>query len=1299
MSNYVSTGKGLLKFINGEPTQKIDYWYGPWDSLSQALTSFAKDVGTIPLGITVAVYNSGTLIEYWNPQSIALYESSFVQKIVVGINGDSFEHIYKLTSNYSIPILNQNNQYINNGLVYSNKNYIPEGWMKNPDSVSSDYPYLWMATRSSTNGNWSYYKQESVALVGNYSKDGDKGDQGEAFKGVLGNTVVIYTSLKDLNMTIDEYLNRYPLTGDSYDFKTNNFVCPNGWSTTNAGLLDPVWKTQKTYYTDDTVNDWIYPVQIIDIQSVLTAANQTATKKAQECIDSALSDINSFKTTANASIESLQEAMATQSAGYTSLQDKYINNTSTLGKIIESLDIKEKSGTSTLTSFVVDGLKNQIESCVSKTEIEDQYSTFRQSLQTITENQIKNSVGSQITDLENKITNKLATLTITDDQIKSQVSEVLQSEDGTALINTACVDITNNSISSIVSEQIGDKLTRSAIIQAINNGTSETTISSDVITLDGQVIANKIATTGINIDNISYINGSDQIYDDDHNFKSGATFAQFGNSVIFKCDNSGQIGTNLKWDTNGNLTISGNITATSGNIGGWSVSSNELKKDSGTSYIKLNPTTGIQLKNTYQTTIKNAILDKDGFFAYKGTDVLSQAKANKLGIGLNSDGSGYLANGNISWNDSGEVLFGSGVTFSWQSSLNKVLSDTITESQDLFVVTENTVVPSLPTDKSTLKWSTSNNVANDSTKIQYVWKTTKYKKGSSTNYQYTTPSIIGVYGKDGENGTSINIKGSLNSTDELPSSGAQLGDAYIIGANLYVYTGTSDNCGFSDSGTFKGADGESSYIHIAWAEDFNEDGDAVGFTVSLDSNKVYTEYAYQGIYVNNNKIDSNSYSDYTWIKIKGNDGAPGDKGDDGLSIVEVTTYYKRFDDPIAPGYEESKKPTKNDSGDISEGWQKTIPDYVKGKYNIYESIYTEYSNASYNFSTPVKNEYVSKLGTKTTYIGETGIYSGTVAADKLIVGGGKDNRLFTVEDGKVTCNELIVNKINNIDVTNMFKSLGDDSKVASIEGGKIGGWTIQNNQIFGSSDTKSEARSDAGYNESTIILSTTGITLTKNTCNSSGDKVETSNCLLNNNGLVFNFIKKDVGHYQPVSIKLDGTGQIGNNKIKWTNNYTKIGGWYLGDSYLCSNENHKTTEIITPYDNDIKNLETVVNNLIGSSENSFAHLYAAKSPKYQIGNMSSIVFKDDQFLSALNSYSVSIFEKNDNFIKGTVVDQDGIHILNNNYGGNRLTIKSDKIEYVIGSQTYTGYSGKIKVKDKDNNELTLDIKNGIIYKL
>lgn len=161
-------------------------------------------------------------------------------------------------------------------------------------------------------------------------------------------------------------------------------------------------------------------------------------------------------------------------------------------------------------------------------------------------------------------------------------------------------------------------------------------------------------------------------------------------------------------------------------------------------------------------------------------------------------------------------------------------------------------------------------------KFMWTKTTTTWSTGDATD-TFTCTYI----GKDGENGTSVTIKGTFDSVSQLPTSGA-VGDGYIINGYLWVYTGTSaedsaNHNGFTNVGKIKGEDGKSAtqyYIHTAWMKA----ADGTGFTIA---NPQGTAYPYIGTLIDTNDKDSSNWRDYKWIYVKGDTGSKGDKGDQG----------------------------------------------------------------------------------------------------------------------------------------------------------------------------------------------------------------------------------------------------------------------------------------------------------------------------------------------------------------------------------------------------------------------------------
>ena len=140
------------------------------------------------------------------------------------------------------------------------------------------------------------------------------------------------------------------------------------------------------------------------------------------------------------------------------------------------------------------------------------------------------------------------------------------------------------------------------------------------------------------------------------------------------------------------------------------------------------------------------------------------------------------------------------------------------------------------------------------------------------------PSYVRMNGKDGANGTSINIKGKKDAPNLLPQSGANLGDCYLIAGELWVYVnGDSSDAnvmyGFVNCGSIKGEPGENAtqyYYHIAWAENITKDASgkitATGFSTSDPAG---IGYPYMGVCYTTSAKDPSTPDSYKWVKVEG----------------------------------------------------------------------------------------------------------------------------------------------------------------------------------------------------------------------------------------------------------------------------------------------------------------------------------------------------------------------------------------------------------------------------------------------
>ena len=201
------------------------------------------------------------------------------------------------------------------------------------------------------------------------------------------------------------------------------------------------------------------------------------------------------------------------------------------------------------------------------------------------------------------------------------------------------------------------------------------------------------------------------------------------------------------------------------------------------------------------------------------------------------------------------------ITESFKVGINKITGSTV---EAVTNVSEEGIYPFYQIDND--NWSgftTSTNIVTISA-TQYIKLKLLGENNINSSVIYDVETIPVV--KDGTNGTSITIKGH----GTLPSStdGFQEGDAWITNdGHIWVVV----NGQWVDCGQFKGDSGQSQYFHLKYSNN------GTTFTPPSDPNDESTlgetEGIYMGFYVDNNPTDSLIFSDYTWHKISGADGA------------------------------------------------------------------------------------------------------------------------------------------------------------------------------------------------------------------------------------------------------------------------------------------------------------------------------------------------------------------------------------------------------------------------------------------
>ena len=160
----------------------------------------------------------------------------------------------------------------------------------------------------------------------------------------------------------------------------------------------------------------------------------------------------------------------------------------------------------------------------------------------------------------------------------------------------------------------------------------------------------------------------------------------------------------------------------------------------------------------------------------------------------------------------------------------------------------------------------------------------------------------------GKDGTSINIKDSLSSTDELPSTGQSTGDSYLISGNIWIYTGSTDEGsinGFKNAGNIQGPEGrgissiviEDGELKITYTDGTSSIvGNVVGPQGEQGIQGEKGEQGIQGenglsayeIFIKNNP--GSTLTESEWLaSLKGEKGDIGETGNDGTSISITST--------------------------------------------------------------------------------------------------------------------------------------------------------------------------------------------------------------------------------------------------------------------------------------------------------------------------------------------------------------------------------------------------------------------------
>lgn len=222
---------------------------------------------------------------------------------------------------------------------------------------------------------------------------------------------------------------------------------------------------------------------------------------------------------------------------------------------------------------------------------------------------------------------------------------------------------------------------------------------------------------------------------------------------------------------------------------------------------------------------------------------------------------------------------------------------------------------------------------------KYMWSKTKTTYTDGTFVESKPVCITGsqgIPGKDGVDGKTsyFHIK---YSPVENPTA-SQMTDTpnKYIGTYVDFVQASSNDPSKYTWALFKGDDGipgtngengQTSYLHIKYSDD--------GKTFTANNGE--TPGVYMGVYVDFKQADSNVFADYTWSKIKGEDGQNGQDGKDGKGVRSVDVLYYL---------------STSSSSLVGGSWLTTPPAWVNGKY-MWSKTKVTYTDNTTSETSPV----------------------------------------------------------------------------------------------------------------------------------------------------------------------------------------------------------------------------------------------------------------------------------------------------------------------------------------------------------
>ena len=189
--------------------------------------------------------------------------------------------------------------------------------------------------------------------------------------------------------------------------------------------------------------------------------------------------------------------------------------------------------------------------------------------------------------------------------------------------------------------------------------------------------------------------------------------------------------------------------------------------------------------------------------------------------------------------------------------------------------------------------------------LWYLWTKTviRFTQGGQDSEQVSYS--VAYSGKEGRDGRSVVILGSWPTATTLPLPDGQgkielapggekthaleISEGFVVEENGHLYVWLGGETKWKDVGKFNGDDGQTSYLHIAWANKIVYDQygmviEVEDFTVEKQDGE---DYIYMGVCSDCNEIDPDALPTdddfldvvnlYKWNKIKGAEGSNGTK--------------------------------------------------------------------------------------------------------------------------------------------------------------------------------------------------------------------------------------------------------------------------------------------------------------------------------------------------------------------------------------------------------------------------------------